>query len=174
MEHQSTIQNLIIRVNYKVRTVMARQGSSTLSVPRSWADVNPNDKSAVKLMIEPLVRALFFVDAAKVTDRVESGSGFAARFSAQGPRDGKGRSLRELDLNSRVFRYPLSFMVYSDAFEALPAYARDYVDMRIAEILQGRDKTGISASIPQADREAVIQILAETKPRYTQLLAAAH
>jgi hypothetical protein len=174
MEHQSTIQNLIIRVNYKVRTVMSREGSSTLSVPRSWADVNPNDQAAVKQMIEPLVRALFFVDAAKITDRMESGSGFAARFSALGPRDGKGRSLRELDLSTRLFKYPLSYMVYSDEFEALPAYARDYVDMRIAQILQGRDKTGIGASIPAADREAVIQILGATKPRYTQLLAAAH
>jgi hypothetical protein len=173
-EHQTTIQNLFIRVNYKVRTVMSREGSSTLSTPRTWGDVNPNDQAAVKMMIEPLVRALFFVDAAQFSDRIESGSGFAARFSALGPRDPKGRSLRELDLNTRLFRYPLSFMVYADAFEALPPYARDYVDMRIAEILQGRDKSGISARIPQADREAVMQILTATKPRYAQLLAATH
>ncbi|MEO8307263.1 MAG: hypothetical protein ABI616_04400 [Pseudomonadota bacterium] len=173
-EHQTTIQNLLIRVNYKVRTVMSREGSSNVAAPRSWADVNPNDQAAVKLMIEPLVRGLFFVDAAKFDDRIESGSGFAARFSALGPRDPKGRSLRELDLNTRLFKYPLSFMVYADAFESLPPYARDYVDGRIAEILQGRDKSGIGARIPQADREAVVQILSATKPRYTQLLAAAH
>ena len=172
LEHQTTIHNLIIRVNYKVSTIMARKGSSAITPPRTWADVNPNDQATVRLMIEPLVRALFFEDAARLADRIESSSGFAARFSALGPHDGQGRSLRELDLRTRVFRYPLSFMVYTDGFEGLPAYARDYVEMRIAEILQGRDKSGISARIPEADRVAVAQILAATKPRYAKLLSS--
>jgi hypothetical protein len=116
-------------------------------------------------MIEPLVRALFFADAAVFNDRIESSSGFAARFSKSGPLDARGRSLRELDLEHRLFRYPLSYLIYSDHFDALPPYALDFIDMRIVEVLQGRDTTGLSAGISAADRTAIVQILLDTKPR---------
>ena len=70
--------------------------------------------------MEPLLRALFCADAAPLDDRIASSSGFASRFSAQGPRDRQGRSLRELDLKRRLFRYPLSYLIYSEHFDALP------------------------------------------------------
>jgi hypothetical protein len=69
-------------------------------------------------------RRLFaFIDEAKLTDRVTGASGFAERFSSIGPRD-KGRSLRELDLNRRLMKYPCSYLIHSPAFDALPARAR--------------------------------------------------
>ncbi len=79
--------------------------------------------------------------------------------------DSSGRSLRELDLDKRLFRYPLSFLVYSAQFDALPPCVLDYIDARIVEVLQGRDGTGLSARISAADRAAIIQILVDTKPR---------
>jgi hypothetical protein len=99
-----------------------------------------------------------------------SSSGFAQRFSQLGPRDSRGRSLRELDLNTRLFKYPLSFEIYSEHFDALPTYALDYIYGRIAEILQGRDKSGISASLSAADRKALTEILIDTKPALAPLL----
>ena len=52
-------------------------------------------------------------------------------------------------------RYPCSYMIYSPAFNALPAEAKDMIYARIPEVL----KTKFSAT----DREAVIEILRDTK-----------
>jgi hypothetical protein len=181
LEHQTELQNQITRVGYKVSTILARDGDAALAsasagagsrsgVLRSWEDIAPNDHERLQQMMEPLVQALFLHKAAPFEDRMVGRSGFAERFAALGPRDSKGRSLRELDLQQRLFRYPLSYLVYSEQFDALPAYARDYVDARIVEVLQGRDTTGLTAALTAAQRTAITEILIDTKPRLAALL----
>ena len=155
LEHQAYIQNLIVRVAFKLRT-----GKS-----RSPASLAP--------LIEPLVKALFFEDAATLADTLVSSTTFTQSFAARGPHDGRKRSLRELDLTGNLFRYPLSYMVYSEAFETLPALAHDYLDARIVAILTGSDPSGIAARIPAAERQAVREILTETHPRLSAALAGA-
>ena len=170
-EHQAFVQNLITRANYKVRSLMAREGRASAS-PHSWAEVEPRDQAQIKVMIEPLVRALFSADAAPFGDRMRGSSGFAERFSASGPRDHQGRSLRQLDLDSRLFRYPLSYLVYSEHFDALPEFVLDYIGQRIDAVLDGSDRSGIAARISEQDRMAMRQILDDTRPRIAQRLKA--
>ncbi|HET9359538.1 MAG TPA: hypothetical protein VFO58_07305, partial [Vicinamibacterales bacterium] len=90
-------------------------------------------------------------------------SGFAERFSALGPRDGKGRSLRDLDLERRLLRYPCSYMIYSDAFAALVPAAKDAVYRRMWRVLSGAETAAKYAKLSAADRRAVVEILRETK-----------
>jgi hypothetical protein len=52
-----------------------------------------------------LVDALLFVDEAALAGPSRQ-LGFAAVFSARGPTDANGRSLRQLDLRTRLLRYP--------------------------------------------------------------------
>jgi hypothetical protein len=88
-----------------------------------------------------------------------------------GPHDGKGRSLKQLDLERRLMRYPCSYMIYSEAFDALPAEARDAVYKRLWQILSGTEKGSKYAPLSLADREAVSEILRATKknlPAYFQ------
>ena len=59
-------------------------------------------------------------------------------------------------------RYPCSYMVYSEAFRALPAGARRAVYVRIWDILSGRDTSPKYARLSAADRRAVVDILRET------------
>ena len=70
-------------------------------------------------------------------------------FAARGPTDSRGRSLRELDLERRLFRYPLSYMIYSDAFDALPEDVRAVIYRRIYE---------------EVRETPIFDILLETKP----------
>jgi hypothetical protein len=177
LEHQTWLQNQITRVDYKIRTVMERDGAAAGAAGRttpirSWADISPNDTGRLQQMMEPLVRALFLRDAVPFEDRMTGSSGFAARFQKLGPSDSRGRSLRELDLETRLFRYPLSFLIYSEQLDDLPPYALDYVHARIVEVLQGKDTTGIAASLSAADRKAVTEILIDTKPALAALLRA--
>ena len=70
-------------------------------------------------------------------------SPFASVFQAAGARDGQGRSLRDLDLKTRVFRYRCSYMIYSPAFDALPAAARAAFLSRLRARLTDRDTIAI-------------------------------
>ena len=144
LSHQAYIHNLITVANYA-----ARRGTDDIAAAA-----------------EPLVRALFFSRAADWNGAMKGTSGFAAEFAARGPRDGNGRSLRDLDLETRLFRYPLSYLIYSESFDALPAAAREYVYRRIREVLTGADAGKDFAHLTDVDRRAILQILEETKPAF--------
>jgi hypothetical protein len=105
---------------------------------------------------------------------VKGGSGFAEAFTAKGPRDAQGRSLRDLDLRRRLFKYPCSYMIYTPAFDGLPAAAREAVYSRLWEVLSGREKQPRYKVLSLQDRQAIVSILRETKrdlPSYFQPVA---
>lgn len=169
MEHQTFVQNLITRAQYKLRGTLAA-GEVAKLASRRWSQLTPAEQKEIKPVLEPLVRAMFFADAEPIEGKVVTSSGFTDRFALRGPQDEEGRSLRDLALDGRLLRHPLSYMIYTESFNALPAYARDYVDQRIVEVLQGKDATGIAAKLPAAEREAIGQILKDTLPRFESLL----
>ncbi len=179
LEHQTNIQNLFTRASFKVRTVMARNGLATAgptgaagAAPRTWEEMTDRNQGLLKAMIEPLVRAMMMVDATPLAAPMKGTAGYEQWFQSQGPRDPQGRSLRDLDLRSRVFKYPVSYMVYAPGFDALPAYVKEYVYRRFAEILQGQDKSKAYAGIPVEDRKAALEILRATKPDFAKQLDA--
>jgi hypothetical protein len=122
--------------------------------------------AAAKETGEALVKAMLFAGAVPLTAPVKGTSNFAAEFAGQGPRDGRGRSLRDFDLQTRLFRYPLSYLIYSKSFDALPAGVKTYVYRRLREILNGEDKSKDFAYLSTADRTAILEILRATKPDF--------
>ncbi len=163
LQHQETVQNLLTRVNFEVRNALARAGNkpSALAAQR---------RQELQGFMDELAKAMLFGDAVAYTDGIRGNSGFDRWFQGQGTRDAQGRSLRELDLKTRLFRYPLSFLVYSAAFDALPDYARDYVFGRFAAVLQGRDASDTYAFMSATDKRDTLQILTATKPAFAQFL----
>ena len=120
----------------------------------------------VRTMLEPLVKALLLVDATALPGKIAGNSGFDRWFQSRGARDPQGRSLRELDLKTRLFRYPLSYMIYSHGFDGLPTYAKDYVYRRLGEVLTGHDQSPPYLQLSAPDRTAALQILTATKPAF--------
>ena len=119
---------------------------------------------AALLAGEPLVKYMLMGGEAKLTEEVRGTSGFAEEFVRRGPRDRRGRSLRDLDLRSRLFRYPCSYLIYSDAVDALPEPTKEYLYRRLHEVLTGRDRSPEFARLSAADRAAILAILLATKP----------
>ncbi len=154
IEHQVAMQNLITRVNYDTRTALEAGDG-----PDGLGD-----------LAEPLVRAMLFADAVELGGAIEGTSGFAEQFAARGVRDSAGRSLRDLDLTRRMFRYPLSYLIHSEAFAALPDATRSYVYRRFAEITAGEDPNGDFGHLALADRVAVREILADTNSEFAMFL----
>jgi hypothetical protein len=171
-EHQVYIENLITRASYKARTMVARQNDGQSADALTWDQLPAKARPMVKAMLEPLVKALLFVDATTLPGRITGNSGFDRWFQSQGPRDAQGRSLRELDLTTHVFRYHLSYMIYSIGFDGLPTYAHDYVYQRIQDILSGRDQSPAYSQISAADRATALQILTQTKPAFAAFTQA--
>jgi len=93
---------------------------------------------------------------------------FAREFAARGPRDSKGRSLRDFDLGKRIFRYPCSYLIYNEAFDSLPEASKTYVYHRLLQILSGEDDDPDFESLSAQDRQAILEILLETKPGLPQ------
>jgi hypothetical protein len=146
-EHQMHMMNLITRLGWEFR-IAANLESSTRKRD-SKIDRQLQDAT------NEFVDYLLFVDEAPLTSKVKGMSGFAEKFAAQGPRDSKGRSLRQFDLERRLMRYPCSYMVYSPAFDALPADARKAIYGRMLQVMTER--------FAPADKQAVVEILRETK-----------
>jgi hypothetical protein len=108
---------------------------------------------------------MLFVDEAPLTSTIRGTSGFAEKFSSEGPIDSKGRSLRQFDLQHRLMRYPCSYMIYSDTFDALPDEVKSAVYERMWKILSGQEKEKKYAKLTFADRKAIVEILRDTKRR---------
>lgn len=106
---------------------------------------------------------MLFAEAAPLLDEVQGVSTFSKTFPARGPLDTKGRTLREFDLKTRLFKYPLSYMIYSRAFDALPDYVREGVYRRLYEVLTGKDQNPKFAKLSAEDRRNVLEIVRETK-----------
>lgn len=166
LQHQVTLHNLITRVNFKARTLATRDKLTAGKPNPTFEDFAPRNQMALKAMLEPLVQGLLSTAATDFPSPIRGNSGFDTWFQKQGPRDPKGRSLRELDLRKRLFRYPLSYLIYSDGFEGLPEYAKRYVYTRLGEVLRGDDKSQPYAVLGEADRRAMLEILTATKPAF--------
>jgi len=122
------------------------------------------DERAMDKAVEDLADYMLGVDHAVLTAPVKGVSGFAERFEGQGPRDKSGRGLRDFDLETRLFRYPLSYMIYTTAFDGLPPAPKAKLYRRLWEVLTGRDRSAKYRSLSEAERTAALGILADTKP----------
>ena len=96
-------------------------------------------KQRMNAVVDQIVEYMLFSGEAKIENPVAGVSTFTKTFPERGPRDSKGRSLRDFDLKKRLFRYPLSYMIYSEVFDALPDYAKDAVYRRLFDVLIGKD-----------------------------------
>ena len=126
--------------------------------------MNDADWATIDAEIDDLAGYLLFVDEARLIEPVKGTSTFTKTFAQRGPRDTRGRSLRDFDLQTRLFRYPLSYMIYSDLFEGLPTPIRDRIYQRLFDVLSGTEAGPRYAALSPADRRAVIEILIDTKP----------
>jgi hypothetical protein len=147
LEHQAQMQNLITRL----RDEAVRRPSQ--------ASESPAEKAAS----DALLRYLLFADEVELDRPIQGTPGFTAAFEAQGPMDKEGRSLRQFDLQTRLFKYPCSYMVYSDAFDALPRDVRLHLYRRLWRVLTGAESDPSLNRLSPSAKRAALEILVETK-----------
>lgn len=91
-----------------------------------------------KQSAQEIVRVLLFEDEAKLGgDGVESGEEFVKVLQTFAPATESGKSLTQLRLYQRIFRYQCSYMIYSKAFASLPEVVKERVFITLREKTQG-------------------------------------
>jgi hypothetical protein len=110
-EHQTQMTNLMTRLAWESRIAEVEH------MPQ------PN--------VEEIVAYMTFRDEVPLPEPVEGSYRFTADFARRGP-------LREFDLRTRLFRYPLSYMIYSAQFDALPESVRSRIYRRLFEELPAK------------------------------------
>ncbi len=153
LEHQAHMHNYITRLNFETQRMMSMYGHIKY----------------LKSQEDAFLRYLLMVEEAPLTAPVNGNSAFAAEFTARGPHDSKGRSLRDFDLKTRLFKFPCSFLVYSEAFASMPEIMRQRLLERLLAILTGADPDSQFAALTAGDRTAVLEILRETLPEFARL-----
>jgi hypothetical protein len=164
LTHQTRMHNLMTCANYETRRAI-NDDESINGQLRTGGSYSGITAERIRVAVEPLVRGMFFVNEAPLTDSVRGTSSFAADFQKSGVRDRQGRSLKDLDLKRRFLRYPLSYLIYSAAFDALPGPAKNLFYERARTILSGGD-TGNFGHLSPDDRTAISEILQDTKPDF--------
>ena len=175
LEHQTQMTNHLTRLGWLAR-LAAAAGESTGAAADTRAAVDTGaapgrgrgapgvaTRRALDDWIDETVAYLLFVDEAPLAEPIEGVSTFTATFPRRGPHDAQGRSLRDFDLRTRLFRYPLSYLIYGRAFDALPDGVRVRVYERLHEVLTGADRSPRFRHLDEAARRAILQIVAETK-----------
>ena len=141
-DHQAHAINLLTRLNWEARVAASNGG----------ADVT---KGLLHDLVRELVDYFLFVDEAPPPARLIPRPGFVKAFTSAGRTDRRGRSLRELDLESRLLRYRCSYMIQSEAFEHLPEAVRQAVYRRL-----------IAQLADDSNGAVILEVLRDTKPDF--------
>ncbi len=168
LAHQTQMHNLITLTNYQTRLALYAEDARNKKAGLPAGTISDAARRQFERPAEQLVRYLLFTNEAPLKEPVAGTAGFAEQFTARGPRDPQGRSLRDFDLRTRIFRYPCSYLIYSEAFDAIPEPAKGYIHRRLYEVLSGRDQSPEFATLSSEDRRAILEILMATKPGFRE------
>lgn len=147
LEHQSHMHNYIARLNFDATMMIKTYGHANY----------------LRSIVDGFVRYMLFADEAPLTAKIEGSSNFAKEFEASGLADSKGRSLRQFDLKTRMFKHPCSYLIYSEAFDAMPDPAKEKVYEKLYAVLSGQDRSEAYEKLSDESRAAILEILRETK-----------
>jgi hypothetical protein len=162
LEHQVEGHNRITRAGFQCRMAMHQQQQLNKELGKPADYIWDSTKSRIQSASEDLVKYLLFCEEAPLKGELKGTSSFAADFAALGPRDDKGRSLRDFDLQRRIFKHPCSYLIYTEAFQALPQPVKDHVWRRMWEVVSEQDKSEAFAHLSSDDRRAIREIVQGT------------
>lgn len=163
LEHQTLVHNRLTKANFETRQALAYEEMMNRTMENPMGTRLESTTRRIQSTGDRLVEALLFVNEAKLTGSVKGTSGYTEKFTELGPRDHRTRSLRDFELQTRMFKYPCSYLIYSDSFNQLPQPSRDYVLQRLWDVLSGKDQSEKFAHLSAEDRQAIREILRDTK-----------
>ena len=170
LEHQSQMHNAITKANYEARRAAHQDEVMNKLLDREPGHVSESHERRIASVGDNLLRYMLFVDEFPLTDTITGDPAFRDKFESRGVADGQGRSLRQFDLEARMFRYPCSYLIHSESYRKLPGRVREYTEERLAVILKGQDDSGEFDHLDQETRQAIGEILSDTLSGFDERL----
>ena len=165
LEHQVAVQNVLTRASYRTRQAVRYQRDLEEGLGRETSSIlRGSSKRIVDAAVRELCDVLLFRDEAKLEARVRGSRAFRDDFSKRARRSLAGTSLRDFELKTRLFRYRLSYLIYSKSFDQMPDPLKERVVGRVRQVLSGQDTSGRYSYLGAEERQEIISILKMTKP----------
>jgi hypothetical protein len=164
--HQTQMHNAIAAANYETRSALHQSYTMNKILDRESDYVSESGQRRISRSADRVLKHLLMCGEFPLGSPVIGSSDFTKEFQEKGKVDSEGRSLRELDLKTRLFRYPCSFLIHSPAFDALPDEVRTLILSRLHAILDGSNESETYQHLSAEDRRNIRKILLETKPEF--------
>lgn len=167
LEHQTQMHNTFTRADFEVRKLIHEREGSVKSGAGDSTGESVGDAewdAEIQLIAGRVVRCMLFSDEAELSSEIKGSVIFSEEFRQRGPKDRQGRSLRDFDLQSRLFKFPCSYLIYSRAFDSLQDPLRHAVSKQLIAVLAGEDQADDYSHLDSQTRSEILSILRETKP----------
>ncbi|MBD3676724.1 MAG: hypothetical protein HUJ26_24710 [Planctomycetaceae bacterium] len=163
LAHQVKGHNLITRANFTTRQALHYQETLNEELgedpDHQWESTTRRIRSAT----EDLLEYLLCSEEAPQLSPISGTSGFAEEFSTRGPTDRQGRSLYQLDLQTRLLKYPCSYLIYTDSFVKLPTPVLTRLGQRMNAVLSEKETDEKWDHLSTDDCRAIREILVATR-----------
>jgi hypothetical protein len=169
LEHQTSVHNLMTQASFTARQALHYESEFNRSLDNSPDNRLESTDRRIRNAGDRLLDGLLFLGEAPIRSPITGSCDFSQVFSQIGPRDQRGRSLRDFDLNTRIFKHPCSYLIDSPAFDELPDVVRDYVIVRLHHVLTSKDRDDRFVHLSAEDRQVILQILNDTKPNLWEI-----
>ena len=150
-EHQIGFVNRAVAATYKTRALLAQ------------GPVNADGVGELAKEARALTRYLLFADEAPLPRQIAGDAVFQKDF-LRNRRAVGGASLKDFELQTRLFRQRCSYMIYSAAFQGLPPAMKQHVYRRLWEALNTAKPDPEYAYLPAGEKHAIRAILRGTLP----------
>ncbi|MEM7697300.1 MAG: hypothetical protein AAF236_02720 [Verrucomicrobiota bacterium] len=153
LEHQAGFMNLVLEATYRARTYQHL----------GKGEIKPEHAAVLDGLAEELVRYLLFADEAKFPDGgIRVDPQYRDDFLADRKQASNGISLKDLDLETRLFQHRCSYLIYSDVFQATPDLFKERVYGLLGEAISTQEPDPDFAYLPDTEKQAISGILRET------------
>ncbi len=151
-EHQAGFVNRVVQAGYRARTYLHSDGRQ----------LTPAHAAVLDEQARIVARYLLFADEAPLLPGMKVDAAFKADFLKTRRAIAGGASLKDFDLQTRLFRNRCSYMIYNPVFTALPAELKQRIFAQLRVALDTTKPSVEYAYLPAAEKQTIRTILKST------------
>lgn len=165
LEHQTDGYTRLTQANFEARHALLKRGQAGERGTSRYQEAEKETRRRLDAAAESVVRFLLFEDEAELKESICGTTSFANDFANQDKRNNKP-TLRELDLQTRMFKHPCSYLIETPSFRGLPQELRMAIYRRLIAVV-AQDSTHRSVQrLAPSERKILLEILSTSVPEW--------